>query len=339
MERIRLRGLLMKDSKEKEHRISNLKEMINNIKESEEIRLDDGIPEDDELINYLHEDPAEFSELEIDDEFIYRPGEESGSAVNLDEEKPIDEEFIIKTPKVKEPEKEEDDTDEFDEDIVGEISENFDSFINAKIGGRPILAIVCTILGVILIGISLFIFNSRADRVIDNVVAGETSFAFIIFLAIGALLVFIGLYKLLNIKNPIDNLINKAASIEDDEDEPKTPKKKTQKPSPKVIPKSEIPLDKEAYKIGEFNMEEIRKSLKKPTDSKKKAKIEENIDDIPPAKGKSPTKKVLTDEEIEEREHDQVILDSESIDDIFAEVEDLEELPIISIDSKDTEEE
>ena len=329
----------MKDSKEKEHRISNLKEMINNIKESEEIRLDDNIPEDDELINYLNEDPSEYSELEIDDEFIYRPSEKDSAVVDL-EEKPIDDEFIIKTPKVKETEKEvEEDEEEFEEDLVGEISENFDSFINAQVGGRPILAIVSTILGVILIGISLFIFNSRADRVIDNVVAGETSFAFIIFLAIGALLVFIGLYKLLNIKNPIDNLINKAASIEDDEDEPKTPKKKTQKPSPKVIPKSEIPLDKDAYKIGEFNMEDIRKSLKKPTDSKKKAKPEENLENIPPAKEKSPKKRGLTTEEIEEMEHDQVILDSESIDDIFAEVEDLEELQIISIDSEDTEEE
>lgn len=330
----------MKDSKEKEHRISNLKEMINNIKESEEIRLDDNIPEDDELINYLNEDPSEYSELEIDDEFIYRPSEKDSAVVDL-EEKPIDDEFIIKTPKVKETEKEdEEDEEEFDEDLVGEISENFDSFINAQVGGRPILAIVSTILGVILIGISLFIFNSRADRVIDNVVAGETSFAFIIFLAAGALLIFIGLYKLLNIKNPIDSLINKTDTIEDDdEDQPKTPKMKTQKPSPKVIPKSEIPLDKDAYKIGEFNMEDIRKSLKKPTDSKKKAKPEENLENIPPAKEKSPKKRGLTTEEIEEMEHDQVILDSESIDDIFAEVEDLEELPIISIDSKDTEEE
>jgi hypothetical protein len=331
----------MKDSKEKEHRISNLKEMINNIKESEEIRLDDEIPEDDELINYLNEDPAEFSELEINDEFIYRPSEKNGAAVDLEEEKPIDEEFIIKTPKVKETEKEEEEeAEEFDEDLVGEISENFDSFINARIGGKPILGIVSAVLGIILIAISIFIFTfRRADRVIDNVVAGETSFVFIIFLAVGALLLFIGLYKLLNIKNPIENLINKADSIDDDDDDqPKTPKKKTEKPSPKVIPKSEIPLDKDAYKIGEFNMEEIRKALKKPTDSKKKAKIEENLDDIPPAKEKPPEKKGLTSEEIEEMEHDQVILDSESIDDIFAEVEDLEELPIISIDSEDKEE-
>ena len=325
----------MKDSKEKEHRISNLKEMINNIKETEEIRLDDGIPEDDELINYLNEDPDDSVELEIDDEFIYRPGDDDVPATNLEEAKPIDEEFIIKTPKVKETEKEEEE-DEFADDLVGEISENFDTVINAKIGGKPILAITSAILGIILIIISVFIYSIRADRVIDNVVSGETSFMFIIFLAIGLLLVFYGAYRLLDIKNPIDSLTDKIDSLGDDDDEPKNaPKKKPEKPSPKVIPKSEIPLDKDAYKIGEFDMEELKKSLKKPTDSKKKAKTEEDIDNLPPAKEKSPEKKGLTAEEIE---HDQVILDSESIDEIFAEVEDLEELPIISIDSEKNEE-
>ena len=327
----------MKDSKEKEHRISNLKEMINNIKETEEIRLDDEIPEDDELINYLNEEPVDDSELKIDDEFIYRPGNDKSAPTNLEEEKPIDEEFIIKTPKVKE-ENEKEELEDFGEDIVGEISENFDHVINAKIGGKPILAITSTILGIILIVISVFIYSSRADRVIDNVVSGETSFMFIIFLAIGILLVFYGAYKLLNISNPIDSLTNKIDTLTDDDDDENTPKKKTEKPSPKVIPKSEIPLDKDAYKIGEFNMEDLKKSLKKPTTSKKKAKTKENLDDIPNAKEKSPEKKGLTAEEIEEIEHEKVLLDNESIDEIFAEVEDLEELPIISIDSEDKEE-
>lgn len=319
----------MKGSKEKEHRISNLKEMIDNIKENEEIRLDDGIPEDDELINYLNEDSEEFVDLEIDDEFIYRPGDEDAPAVNLEEETPIDEEFIIKAPKVKESNKNE--NEDFGEDIVGDISENFDNVINAEIKGKPILAIASTVLGIVLIATSIFIFTSRADRVIDNVVSGETNFMFIIFLAIGILLVFYGAYRLLNIKNPIDGIINKIDVLDDDDEPKNTPKNKTKKPSPKVLPKSEIPLDKDAYKIGEFDMEELKKALKKPADSKKK----EDIDDIPPAKEKSPEKKGLTPEEIE---HDQVILDSESIDEIFAEVEDLEELPIISIDSEDKEE-
>ena len=37
-------------------------------------------------------------------------------------------------------------------------------------------------------------------------------------------------------------------------------------------------------------------------------------------------------------EYEQVKLDHETIDDIFAEVEDIDEMPIISIDSKEKEE-
>ena len=84
----------MKDSKEKEHRISNLKNMISNIKEDDPKSFE-GIEEDSELINYLNEEQAEFEELEIDDEFIYRPGDEDSNAVNLEEDQ-IDEDFIIK---------------------------------------------------------------------------------------------------------------------------------------------------------------------------------------------------------------------------------------------------
>ena len=118
-----------------------------------------------------------------------------------------------------------------------------------------------------------------------------------------------------------------------------TPKPKKEEPSPKVIPKSKIPLDKDSYKVGEFNMDDLKSSLKKPTDSTKKVKeVEEkseDIENIPPAKEKSHEKKDLTAEEIEEKEYEQAKLDSESIDDIFAEVEDMDDLEIISVDSKD----
>lgn len=324
----------MKESK-KEHRIFNLKNMINNVKDDNEINPIDELEEDSELIEYLNENTIDFDELEIDDEFIYHPGDEDGSAINLDENK-IDEDFIIKTPKVEE--NEEEDIDDFTEDIVGDISENFDNVINAKIGGKPILAIFSTILGVILLILSVFIFQSRSDRVIDNVVAGETSFMFIIFLIIGLLLVFYGVYRLLNIKNPFEKITSSIDDIDHEKkDDDETTETKTEEPSPNVIPKSKIPLDKDSYKIGEFNMDDLKSSLKKPTDSKKKPqpKIEENIDDIPPAKEKPAEKKGLTNEEIEEMEYEQVKLDTESIDDIFAEVEEIDDMPIISVDSKE----
>ena len=87
----------MKDSKDKEHRISNLKDMINNVNEDEDTSYDD-IEEDKELIRYLNEDREGYGDLEIDDEFIYHPDEDTKNAVNL-EENPIDDEFLIKTPK------------------------------------------------------------------------------------------------------------------------------------------------------------------------------------------------------------------------------------------------
>ena len=116
----------MKGSKEKEHRISNLKNMINNINDQENEDYDD-IEEDNELIEYLNDDSEVYDELEIDDEYIYHPDNEDSYAVDL-EENPIDENYIIKTPNVSEFE---DNNDEIDGDITGEISENFDNVVNA----------------------------------------------------------------------------------------------------------------------------------------------------------------------------------------------------------------
>ena len=88
----------MKDSKEKEHRISNLQDMINNVKKEEDIEEIEDIEEDVELIDYLNKNDESYERLEIDDEFIYHPGDDDNPAVNL-EENNIDENFIIKTPK------------------------------------------------------------------------------------------------------------------------------------------------------------------------------------------------------------------------------------------------
>ena len=134
----------MKDSKEKEHRISDLKDMIDNVTDESYENME----EDSELIEYLNEPSTDFDESEIDDEFIYHPDDEYGDAFNL-EETPIDEDFIIKAPKSKDVKK--DEYGDLEGDLVGDISQNFDSMINAKIRGRPILAIISSILGVILV--------------------------------------------------------------------------------------------------------------------------------------------------------------------------------------------
>lgn len=318
----------MKDSKEKEHRISNLKDMIDNITD-EEPPVDD-IEEDSELIDYLNEDKTNYDELGINDEFIYHPGDEDSDAVNL-EENPIDEDFIIKTPKTEDIEENEEEYDEFAEDIVGEISGNFENALHAKVKGRPILAILSPIVGVVFVIISIYIFQSRSDRVVDNVVAGESSFMFVIFLIVGFFLIIYGIYKLFNVKNPFEKITSSIDSIQEDKKEDKEATKK-EEPSPKTIPKSEIPLDKDSYKIGEFDMDDIKKGLKKPTNSKKP--VEEDINDIPPARERQP-KKDIPAENVENEEYKQAKLKYESIDDIFAEVEDIEDIDIISIDSKE----
>ena len=317
----------MKDSKEKEHRISNLKDMIDNVTTESY----DEMEEDSELIDYLNGPNADLEESEIDDEFIYHPGDEYNDALNL-EETPIDEDFIIKAPKSEDVKK--DEYTNMEGDLVGDISENFDNVINAKIKGRPVLAIVSSIIGFVLIIIAIFIFESRSDRVIDNVVAGESSFMFVIFLVIGVFLLIYGVYKLFNIKNPFEKITSSINTIDRDVKEKKdNANTKPEEPSQKPIPKSEIPLDKESYKIGEFDVNDLKTSLKKPTASNKKVQFKETIDDLPPAKEKS-----LSEEEIEEMEYEHAKLESESIDDIFAEVEEIEDMPIISDNSKERKE-
>ncbi len=321
----------MKDSKEKEHRISNLKDLIDNVKEEEDSSVDS--QEDNELINYLHEDTINFDELEIDDEFIYHPDNDKDYVVNL-EETPINEDFIIKTPK-------EEDLDESNdigepEDIISDMSENFDQFVNAKIGKTPILAIISSALGIIFILISIIIFESRSDRVIDNVVSGETNFISVIVLGLGILLLLYGIYKVFNIKNPLNGITDSINSIDAKEKVNNNVSKEDK--TENVIPKSNIPLDKDSYKIGEFNIGDIKNKFKKSTNSKKPQPHQTDMNDIPLAKEKEENKKGLTIEEIEDIEYKQAKLDNETIDDIFAEVEDIDEMPIISIDSEEKNE-
>ena len=316
----------MKDSEDKEHRISNLKNMINNIKDddnSESFESDEDIEEDIELIDYLNEDTIDYDTLGIDDEYIYRPGDEDSYAVNLEENK-IDEEYLIKTPKTEENE-ENNDFDELEElnlTLGGDISENFDNVINAQIGGKPILGIVSSILGVILIIISIFIFESRSDRIIDNVVAGESNFLFVIFLVTGLLFIIYGLFKLFNIINPFENMASHIDTAEKEEVKKETPKKEEKTPT---LKQSNIPLDKESYKIGEFKLNDLGISLKKQLKTK-------NFDETPEKNEESSQRKDLITKEIEEIEYEEATLEGETIDEIFAEIDDMDELEKISED-------
>jgi len=320
----------MKDSPEKENRISNLKNMFDHMNDEEleeksEMDEYDDIEEDEELIRFLNETHEDY---EIDDEYIYHPGKDSPNAINLEDETEIDENFIIET--------------DINEKIGGQsqvinkpsefedtINDNFDNMVNMKIGEKPILAIISLILGIIFIVASVIVYNAGTDRIVDNVVSGENNFLVVVLIIIGALLIIYGLFKILNVKNPFESMFE---SMNDDEEKEKL-KKVEDKPEKPTIPKSNIPLDKESYKIGEFDMDELKsnlknsfsKTVKKPEEPSTPEPEEIDVENLPPAREKSPDNKGLIKEEIEEKDYEQAQLDGESIDDIFADVEDLKE--------------
>ena len=321
----------MKDSKEKEQRISNLRNMIDHMSEEEndeslEFRTDvnEEIEEDEELINFLNENTDDF---EIDDEYIYRPGKDTPYALNLDEDAEIDENFIIEAD-INEEMDEKSQVINMPSGFDDDISENFDNLVNIKIGEKPILAFVSSILGIIFIVASIIVFNSGTDRIIDNVVSGENNFLVVILLIIGILLLIYGVVKIFNIKGPLNSMME---SINEIEEEKETLNKVETKKEEPTIPKSNIPLDKESYKIGEFKMNELKNNLKnsfsktiEKSEPEKNDEEEINVEDLPPAREKSDDEKGLIKEEIEEKDYEQAQLDGESIDEIFADVEDLE---------------
>ncbi|MBE6505826.1 MAG: topoisomerase IV [Methanobrevibacter millerae] len=320
----------MKDSPEKENRISNLKNMFDHMNDEEieeklEIDEYDDIEEDEELIQFLNENQEDY---EIDDEYIYHPGKDSHDAINLEDEAEIDENFIIETDINEKIDGQSQVINEHS-DFEDTINDNFDNMVNMKIGEKPILAIISLILGIIFIVASVVVYNAGTDRIVDNVVSGENNFLVVFLIIIGALLIIYGLFKLLNVKNPFESMFE---SMNDDEEKQKLKKVENKQETP-TIPKSNIPLDKESYKIGEFDMDELKsnlknsfsKTVKKPEKPSNPEPEEIDVENLPPAREKSPDNKGLIKEEIEEKDYEQAQLDGESIDDIFADVEDLKE--------------
>ena len=314
----------MKDSKEKENRISNLKNMFDHMNDEEEKEPEvdeyDDIEEDEELINFLNEGMDEY---EIDDEYIYHPGEDSSNEINLEDDAEIDEEFIIETDINEKLDNKSQIVNE-PKGLENEINESFDNIVNTKIGEKPIFAVISLILGIIFIISSIIVFNSGTERIVDNVVSGENHFLVVSLIIIGALLIIYGAFKIFNIKNPFQSMFD---SMEEDKKDELNKVEEKEKPT---IPKSNIPLDKESYKIGEFEMDDLKNTLKnsfsKSIDTPKKLEEEEediDVENLPPAREKTPDEKGLIKEEIEEKEYEQARLDGESIDDIFADVEDL----------------
>ncbi len=315
----------MKDSDEKENRISNLKNMFDHMNDeeepSEEMNMDEyeDIEEDEELINFLNENDEDY---EIDDEYIYHPGQDSPAAINIDDDDAeIDENFIIETDINEKLDKKAQVVNK-PTDFENEINENFDNVVNMKIGEKSLFGIISLVLGIIFLIASVIVFSSGTERLVDNVVSGENNFLVVILIIIGILLVITGIYKVFNLNNPFDSMLESMNDAEEDEkdEEEDTP-----------IPKSDIPLDKESYKVGEFDMDELKSNLKssfsktinKQEEPSKEAEEEIDVEDLPPAREKTPDNKGLIKEEIEEKDYEQAQLDGESIDEIFADVDDI----------------
>lgn len=318
----------MKDSKEEtRNRISNLKNMMHNVKEGKPVDTldyDDELEEDEELIQFLNE-KHEDEEYEMNDSYIYHPRKDSVYDVSLDEDSEIDKEYIIET--------------DIDEEVVNfphddksegfneKIGDNFDNIVSMEIHERPILAVASLGLGIILIIVSIIVLNSGTERIVDNVVSGENNYITVVLLIFGLLLIIYGIFKIFKIKSPFHSMMESMDKIEDEGEVQKI----EAKAEPPSIPKSNIPLDKESYKVGEFNLDELKTSLRKSFSNRTKTNIEVkptaeeevNVEDLPLAREKSENEKGLIKEEIEEKNYEQAQLDGESIDEIFSQVKDL----------------
>jgi len=344
----------MKDS-EKDERISNLKNILGNVKKDSEKKennddnqvsqlkeeSDEIVEKDfgDDLINYEEDPKSESEEDEIDDEFIYTPSQNSDDEEIIEESSKIDEKFIIKTedddefPEIDFTKDEKgdissiknnfkDDIDLFEdeeEDSESELSDNLDvteqinNIFNYKIGKINIIYIIGILLGVVLVSLSIMTFFGNSDRVFDNVTSGENSVIGIIYLFLGLIILISSVFKAFSLKNPFGDLASSLDGLE------KTPKKKKEE-TPEIL--KEPPIDREKYKIGEFDIKTL-KSTSKPTQKKVETEVvvEEEIKEVE----KEAPKKV---DSIEEK----------SIDDIFSELDQVEKIdetiPIISLDDK-----
>lgn len=331
----------MKKSKENEHRISNLKDMLSNIQDQEDINesIDEvnevfsvedttEYEEDEELLEYLHGTELKSGKYEIDDEFIYHPDKsENNTARNL-EANEINKDFIINT-KLNDSEFSEDNNeyDNYYEEesplgIDSEISKNFDNMVNAKVGKIPVIGIVSLVVGTLAIISALLMITSASDRVVDSVTSGEHNSILAVLLITGILLIICGIYKVTGFKQ-LEKLTDSIKNIE------KEPIKKQSTENESDTEDSTPQIDKDTYKTAELNIEKFKSNIKKSNPDFNKKTKQTTLDNIPLAQRK------LTEKEIEEIEYRKARLDTESIDDIFADVEDINKIPIVSVDSKE----
>ena len=357
----------MTDSKERENRISHLKkirENASNKQEDEQAPLnnednygydnsedsdDYEIADPNEMIDKLSEEYDKYSEQEltIDDEYIYKPSKDSEKESESDEKTEINEEFIIKT-KLEHTNLPTDENDDYVYEDEGEykqfsiedeeeeedyISDKFDKAFSLAVGDYSVFAVIGLLIGVILIVVAIPLSLST-ERIFDNVMAGETGASAAILILFGILLIIVSVSKLTSIKFPFNNTFDKMKDI--DEENTKSPKSNKKD----IIEQKPLANDhKKVKKIGEFDISNIKEKIdnvnSKIDEEKPKKKIH------PKNKSSTETNEEISGEEPqlteEEKEYEKAKLDTESIDDIFADIKEIEDVSVINIDSKEKE--
>jgi virulence-associated protein VagC len=358
----------MKDSDEKEKRISHLKDIMSSVKKIDEEEYDyeeDEKPvfqleeETEELIEPL-EDDFEFEKKEeeiietneIDDEFIFNPSKSSQDAVILKDNE-IDDDFIVKTddndifPEISDFK--EDKNGDFksientfrDDEVLEDENPDDDVLYNQltkittwKLRNISVLGILGIFIGVCFIISALFVVSGGSSRIVDNVVSGELNGTGVFLLFIGVILLIFSIYKTFSLKNPFGDLASSMDNLE--KDNTKKIKKHSSREEPTTTKIKEPPIDREAYKIGEFDIASIKSNLKNPRS--KLESYEHTTSSIKKHEKEEVREKPLPKKTNIEKEIDSDDVETQSIDDIFANLEEVEDLetsiPIVSVDEK-----
>lgn len=236
-------------------------------------------------------------EISLDDEYIYDPNKTSDEAKILSGEK--DEKFIRKVT-----DKDENYDDEF-------MSKQLESILKTSIGRFSILPIIGTVIGILLVIFGIITLDDISQRVIDNVVSGETSVAAIVLLVLGIIILIVSILKLFNIKTPLSDLGDEIDNIVND-----TTTKTTE--------------DTDTDFFDEFDRKEMEEEFKKFKKSVNPSIFKNKIKKPESEPEKTTSKQSTLDEHIpeakkinkqEEEEYRRARLDTESIDDIFKDIE------------------
>ena len=234
-------------------------------------------------------------ELSLDDEYIYDPNKTSDEAIILSTEK--DERFIRKVA----------DKDNDYDDVF--MSKQLDSILKTSIGRFSVLPIIGTVIGILLVIFGIITLGDISQRVIDNVVSGETIVEAIILLALGAIILVVSVIKLFNIKTPLSDLGEEIDNIVND-----TTIKTTEDTDTDFFDEfNRNELEEDFKKLKKTVNPSIFKNKLKKSEVKKSTSKQSTLDEHIPQAKKIDTK--------EEEDYRRARLDTESIDDIFKDIE------------------